>query len=86
MGLFKSNEEKKKETKDRWMESTEYKLGVSFEEYEQLTKEFTELMTKITGSDKIFRPHEAINSLFSDLNTKQKVFIHLYSITVARGS
>jgi hypothetical protein len=90
MGLFKSEEEKrmgeKQRLKEHWAETTEHKLGISFEEYEQLKNEFLKRMLEISGGDKRYQPHEAINSLFSDLSPKHKYYIHLYSISVARGS
>ena len=82
MGLLKSKEEKAKEAwekiKKKWDETSEGKLGLSFEEANKLRKEFEKGLIDAVNEQGLLTDAGVINALFPDLTLEQKVLILYY--------
>jgi len=82
MGLLKSKEENMKqdcdEIKNNWEDTSEFKLGITYEEAVEFRKYFKDVLTKAVNEDGIISDFTAINALFPDLTQKQKFLILYY--------
>ena len=83
MGLFKSEKEKMKiqldKIKENWKETSEYHLGITFEESDEVEKTVHKGMIDAVGQDGFIKYYEPINVLFPNLTPKQKVMILYYA-------
>jgi len=83
MGFFKSPEEKEAELqekiKKKWNQTSEYKLGITFEESKVIRKKFQKALIDASGDIGSITDFEPINILFPDLTPEQKVLILYYA-------
>jgi len=75
MGLFKSREER---IKKKWEMTSEYKLGLSFEEANKLGKDFEKGLIDAVNQQGIIEDYKVINTLFPDLTPEKKGLILYY--------
>ena len=77
MGIFKSEERMVKDEKD-WRKTSEYELGVSYEEYIHIHKDFQKGLVDAVRDDGRISDADVINAIFPNLSPEQKVLILYY--------
>ena len=82
MGIFKSEERKVKDEKEKikknWRKTSEYELGVSYEEYIHIHKDFQKGLVDAVRDDGRISDADVINAIFPNLSPEQKVLILYY--------
>lgn len=64
--------------KENWEDTSEYKLGFSYDEAFKLRKYFKQVLTNAADEEGVISDYSVINALFPELSKKQKFLILYY--------